>query len=279
MKYYKICFPETTCQNNSIVGALIRRGHLVTPYCDDDYDCIWNASAFNMQWAQREKAKHPKVPIIQYVWDYYKYCHEGRHWFNWKPYAEFLKKSDKILVPSNAQKLRLKELLGLDSEVVHTGIDIYNLVRDDKRFVLDHMRWYEEPNKRWIVDACDQQGIQVLHPNHTFDDKMFKTTISACTFLACGYQEASTGGLTIIEGLWNGKPTLLSDSPYMGGKDYLGEFGFYFKWDDFEDCKRKVREMFNDPPKIDLDKAQDWIRQNFTWDIMAGKIEKVIQNL
>jgi len=104
----------------------------------------------------------------------------------------------------------------------------------------------------------------------------FKERVASCSLLACGYLEASTGGLTLIEGLWNGKPSLISDSPYMGGKDYLGEFGFYFKHDDFEDLKIQLRKLFDNPPKIDIVKARQYIIKNFSHAVMAKRLEEVL---
>lgn len=275
----KICIPDNSLKGIKLTNLgfidFLKDKHIITQDCQADYDLIFNMSAFQYEKAEAISKKFPNVQIINYVWDYYKFAHEGRHWFNWKPYAEFLKKSKLIIVPSSAQQLRLKELLNLDSVVVKTGHNMFTIeYPSDTGFVLDHMRWYPEENEKWIVNACKELGIPVIHTEHKLQSKEFENTVGACRFLACGYREASTGGLTILEGLWNGKPTLLSNSPYQGGRDYLGDWATYFQYDDFEDCKKKVKEMFENPPKIDIEKARKYITENFSYEIMAENLER-----
>jgi hypothetical protein len=279
----KICFSEKSSKNHNLTNTgfleYLSRNHEISDECSSKTDIIFNMSAFNFKMADEIHKKHPKIPLVNYVWDYYKFAHDGKHWFDWKSYADFLKKSDKIIVPSYSQKLRLKELLGLDSVVVKAGHRMFDAEINDKRFVLDNMRWYPEKNERWIVDACDDLCISVIHPDHNFPSELFSKTVASCTFLACGYLEASTGGLTILEGLWLGKPTLLSDSPYQGGKDYLGDWAVYFKHDDFNDCKKKLKEMFYNTPKIDIDKARKYIIDNFSYEVMTNNLEKVFNDV
>lgn len=279
----KICFQDTSLQGNKLTNIdfidLLKQNHTITPECDSTYDLIFNMSAFEFEKAEAVSKKYSHIPVVNYVWDYYKFAHDGRHWYNWKPYAEFLKKSKLIIVPSSSQQLRLKELLGLDSVVVKTGHKMFEAEIKDGGFVLDHMRWYPEPNEKWIITACDTQLIPVHHTEHKAERKDFEKLVASCRFLACGYVEASTGGLTILEGLWLGKPTLLSNSPYQGGKDYLGDWATYFQWDDYNDCKKKVKEMFENPPKIDIQKARKYILDNFTYEIMAKNIEKEFQKV
>jgi len=97
--------------------------------------------------------------------------------------------------------------------------------------------------------------------------------------MVCEYMEASTGGLTLIEGLWNGKPALVANSPYQGGVEYLGPFGTYFKWDDRKDFAEKMKQMWENPPEINIPKARKYIKENFSNEIMtkniAGKLYEI----
>jgi len=280
----KICFSELSDKGKSLTNIgfvdYLKKKHIITRECDKDYDIIFNMSVFSFKDAEDLHKKYPHIKLVNYVWDYYKFAHEGKHWFNWKDYAKFLKTSDLVIVPSSAQQLRLKELLGIDSIVVKSGHEMFT-VKDikDELFVLDHMRWYPEENEKWIVTACNVLGIPVIHPEHQLSREEFKRAVGSCTFLACGYIEASTGGLTLLEGLWNGKPALLSNSPYQGGKDYLGDWATYFQYDDFNDCKKKVKEMFENPPIIDVEKAREYILNNFTYEVMANNLEREFKKL
>lgn len=278
----KICFVENFSEANpeGFMKALVDRGHKVTKECDETYDVIYCASIVKMNEALNKKASFPRVPLVNYCWDYYKWAHEGKHKsLNWIQYAKFLERSDAILVPSHGQQKRLKELLGLDSYVVETAVDVYEHPVKDDRFVLDPVRYYPEENEKWVEQACAELGIPCIHSEHQYSQEEFRRLVHSCTFMTCAYREASTGGLTLIEGLWNGKPSLVSNSPYMGASDYIGDFGTYFQYDDFEDLKCKIKEMFFNTPKIDVSKARNYISGKLTNEVMAEKIEKICEHL
>lgn len=278
----KICFIENFSETNpeGFIKSLVSKGHKVTKDCDETYDIIFCASIAKLQEALSMKARFPRVKLVTYCWDYYKWAHDGKHkGFDWKRYVSFMQRCNAIIVPSHAQQLRLKELLNLDSYVVETGIEVYDYPATDERFVLDPVRYYPEENEKWVEKACDELGIKCIHSEHQYSKEDFKKLIHTCTFMTCAYREASTGGLTLIEGLWNGKPSLVSNSPYMGAKDYIGEFGTYFQYDDFQDLKSKIKEMFFNTPKIDVVKARKYISSKLTDEVMASKIEKICEHL
>lgn len=272
-----ICFVENFSESNpdALIGALIARGHKVTPNCTEDTDVIFCGSITRMMTALQHKMDYPHIPLVTYCWDYYKWAHDGKHNLNWGKYGELLRRSKLIMVPSSTQQLRLKELLGLDSVVVKTAITVKDHKTRDGRYVLDPVRYYEhDPNCYWVRDACAELDIPFIHSEHQYTREEFEKLIAECTFMTCGYVEASTGGLSLMEGLWNGKPSLVSNSPYMGAKDYLGEFGNYFDYEDYDDLKRKLLEMFDNPPEIDVKLSQRYISQNFSPESMAKSVEE-----
>lgn len=209
-------------------------------------------------------------PVIVYCWDYYLWAHEGKSpWYEWAKYAELMQSAFLVIVPSSGQQKRLKELLGIDSVVIKTGIFVYEHKTKDCGYVLDPVRDYPEENLGWIQKACDELNIPYIHTEHGYSQEEFRKLVSECTFMTCAYREASTGGLTLMEGLWNGKRSLVSNSPYMGAKDYLGPFGEYFQYDSFEDLKKKIEEMWTNREEIDIKKARQYILTYFSFDQMA----------
>lgn len=273
-----ICFLEelNIITPLGLVDELRKLGHNVTNVADHNTDIIFNASVYKFLEVARQKSVAEKAKVLNYCWDYYLWAHGGKHAnYDWKGYSEMLKKSDAVIVPSSSQQRRLKELLDIDSTVVHAGIDTYEHEISDKRFVLDPVRDYpDDENCYWTRQACKELGIPIVHTEHGLSEEKFRDLVSSCTFMTCGYREASTGGLSLMEGLWNGKPSLTSDSPYMGATDYLGKFGTYFKYDDYEDLKLKLRDMFDNPPKIDKEEARKHM-QNYTFASMAKGIHDV----
>lgn len=240
-----------------------------------DCDVIYCASIVMMGQAKAAKLNTRK-PLVVYCWDYYKWAHEGKnHSWNWRDYADFLRMADLVLVPSQAQQLRLEEILGIHSVVVKTGIPIYDYPVVDHNFILDPVRYYPVAQEKWAEQAAKELGIPLIHSEHQYSAEDFKGLVASCTFLTCAYEEASTGGLSLMEGLYLGKPSLVSDSPYMGARDYLGEYGTYFKWDDYEDFKSKMKDMWENRKQLN---ATEYMKE-FEYNIMAKNLCEAIKNL
>lgn len=271
-----ICFLEelNIITPLALVDELRLLGHSVDNKVNENTDIIFNASVSKFIEVFTKKSQAPQAKIVNYCWDYYLWAHEGKHAnYDWKGYSKMLKESDLVLVPSKGQQKRLKELLDIDSFVVHTGIDTYEHETSDQRFVLDPVRDYPpDENCYWTRQACKELNIPIIHTEHRQNLENFRKLVSTCTFMTCGYREASTGGLSLMEGLYNGKPSLVSNSPYMGASDYLAEYGTYFQYDNYEDLKTKMKEMFENPPVFDKEKVRDYMK-NYTFASMAKEID------
>ena len=237
----------------------------------EEADVLYLASIFKLNEAMNLKAQFKK-PIVVYCWDYYLWNH-GKGL--WPTYATFLKHADLIIVPSKAQQLRLKTLLDLESVVVKTGIPIYQEEVTDGNYVLDPVRYYPEENEKWAEQAAQELGIPLIHSEHQYSAPEFQKLVANCTFLTCAYREASTGGLSLMEGLQLGKPSLVSNSPYMGAVDYLGDKGYYFQYDDFEDLKKQMKMLWETRPKVDAKTHME----EFSYQNMAKNLCEAIQNL
>lgn len=237
----------------------------------EEADVFYLASIFKLQEAMVLQANYKK-PLVVYCWDYYLWNH-GKG--IWDKYAAFLKRANLILVPSAAQQLRLKELLGLDSVVVKTGIPIYEEEVTDGNFILDPVRYYPEENEKWAEKAAEELGIPLIHSEHQYSASEFQKLVASCTFLTCAYREASTGGLSLMEGLNLGKPSLVSNSPYMGAVDYLGDKGYYFQYNDFEDLKKQMKMLWETRPKVDGKKHME----EFSYQNMAKNLCEAMKPL
>ena len=241
----------------------------------DECDVLFCASVYKMEIALRLKDQF-KVPLVTYCWDYYKWVHGTNYGgLQWGKYAEFLKGCDLVLVPSNGQKLRLKELLDIDSEVCECSVNFYDHETKDENYVLDPVRDYPEENLGWVKKACEELNIPYIHTEHGYTQEEFRKLVSNCTFMTCGYREASTGGLTLMEGLYNGKISLVSNSPYMGASNYIGDLGYYFQYDDFEDLKRKILFLWENRKTIPKNIARKHCLY-FTHKRFSSRIKKKI---
>lgn len=233
--------------NNQSEGDSIAQVKALANYftlSDMNYDFIYCASISETQRAMQEK-QITRKPLIVYCWDYYIWSHKQINLSgDWNLYADMLRLASVIFVPSHAQQLRLKELLGLDSFVVKSGYPTYNLPVSDKGFILDPLRYYPDEQSKWAVQAAKILNIPIIHSEHQYSLEDFRELVASCTFMTSTTMEASTGGLTLMEGLNLGKVSLVSDSPYMGARDYLGKTATYFKHDSFEDLLDKMEFMW-----------------------------------
>lgn len=270
----KLHFVENFSEGD-VDGQLEAMKKVFTLTSAEDCDVIFCASVAKVQEALRVKSTYDK-PLVTYCWDYYKWVHEGKNdSFAWREYRQFLKMCDLILVPGEGQKLRLKELLDLDSVVCECSINFYDHEVNDGNYVLDPVRDYPEENLGWVREACAELEIPYVHTEHGYSQEEFRKLVSDCTFMTCGYREASTGGLSLMEGLYNGKVSLVSNSPYMGAKNYIKDLGYYFQYDSFEDLKEKINELWTKKPKVKLSTARKHC-EYFTHDAFAGRIYKNI---
>ena len=246
-----------------------------TTNLDDTCDFLWNASVLRYLVSDVTANKYPNALVINYVWDFYEWAWEGKRKneiYNWKEYGEYLKGSDEVWCPGEGTAKRLKEYLDIDAVVLHTGVSVEDRKTSDGGYVLNHLREYPEQNFGWAEKACKELGIEYHWPNHGLELEDWKDEIANCRFMICEYMEASTGGLTLLEGLWNGKPSLISDSPYQGGNEYLGPYANTFKWNSYKDCKEQIKKMWDNPPKIDIPEARKFIDTNFSQKTFALKI-------
>lgn len=246
---------------------------LVSP---EECDVLYCASVAKVRSALSLKRSFPDKLLVTYCWDYYKWVHDGQNdQFAWREYREFLKMCDLVLVPSDGQKLRLKELLGIDSVVCECSVNFYEHDTKDGNYVLDPVRDYPEENLGWVEKACSELNIPYIHTEHGYTEEEFRKLVSECTFMTCAYREASTGGLTLMEGLYNGKMSLVSNSPYMGASNYIGDLGYYFQYDDFQDLKRKIWFLWENRKTVPRDIARKHCSY-FTHDAFISRIKKNI---
>lgn len=274
----RILFVENFSESNpeGFVKEIKEMGHLIGKNIVNP-DIIFSASIFKMLESIQAKANYPEAKLVVYCWDFYKWAWEGKHNLDWKRYAEFLRQADKVLVPSEGQKLRLKEMLDIDSVVCECSVPFYNHFVNDNDYVLDPVRDYPEENLGWVKKACEELEIPYIHTEHGYTEAEFRNLVSNCTFMTCGYREASTGGLSLMEGLYNGKISLVSNSPYMGAKSYLGDLGYYFQYDDYEDLKSMISYLWKNRPTISLTVAREHCKK-FTDKQFALRLLKEYEN-
>ena len=223
------------------------------------------------------------VKKIFYVWDMYP-------WGEYKNNYGYLKECDEIWVPSNEVILRLNEFYDIDPskcKVIKAYAELFeadNIEVKNNNFVYHPVRQYDDPNRGFIEKACDILDIPYLKSEHSLSYDEYKEKVLTCSFLVLDYMEASTGGLTMIEGYYHGKNILLSDSLYQGGRDYWGDRAYYFRDGDFEDYLSKFKMLYKqsfDYKLTDevLNERKKYVRDNYTIDVMVDNIVSRLNEL
>jgi len=247
----------------------------------EDCDFIICNSVSQMGNLSRVHKQYPDIPMINYNWDFYPWLWKHARGYDWHGYGRMLKESVEVWVSSTAVWKRTDENFGVGdkSKVILTFVrDLdYPLekIRDD-RFVFQPMRRYEhDKTDGWLKRACEELNIPLLESNHKLSEADFKEKIATCSFMVMPYYECSTGGLSVIEAVKFGKVTLMNDSEYQGGSDYLGDKARYFQAESYEDMKAKIKEMWEDTPTIDLDEASEFMEKYTVEKMVAAMKERL----
>ncbi|MDB4786235.1 hypothetical protein OAG36_00725 [bacterium] len=260
------------------------QGHRVDFYKTDEVpegvkpDALIGLSITQMDPVNRMCNKFPDVPLFSYCWDAYEWCFlEHRHkGYDYRAYVKQLQKSEEVWVPSYCTGIRLKDWFGMDSYRVRSAIPYweYDNVRDDG-YVLCTLREIPDTKWGWFKQSCEELNIPHMMTEHTKSFSDYQDAVAGCRLLVSHCDELSTGGLTLLEGYYLGKPSLLSDSPWHGGTDYLGDRATYFDHTDFEDFKLKLSEMYKSPPPVATDNQYYVVNGFKDYHIVKGMLERV----
>tara|TARA_Y100000401_G_C8319473_1_gene224434 strand:+ start:149 stop:1009 length:861 start_codon:yes stop_codon:yes gene_type:complete len=223
---------------------------------------------------------YPEIPMINYNWDLYEWIWKNSRGYDWNGYGNLLKKSIEIWTPSEEVNLRTEEFfnLGHKCRVIKTFARLFDYSGEIKngRYIYQAMRNYElDRNYGWLRRACKELNIPLYESHHRLSEDDFQKVIAECSFMVTEYHEASTGGLTLIEGYRLGKPVIVSDSKYMGAKDYFGDKAIYFKDGDYEDFKRVILETWNNTPELNIMNCKQFTDQYK----IKPMVEKMVERL
>lgn len=216
------------------------------------------------------------IKTIMYVWDMYP-------WNGYIKGYESLKEYNEIWVPSNEVILRLNEFYDIDPskcKVIKAYAELFesdNIEVKNNNFAYHFARDYIDPNVGFCEKASIITGIPLVKSSHNLSFEEYKKRVLTCSFLVLDYMEASTGGLTMMEGYYHGKNILLSDSLYQGGRDYWGDRAYYFRDGDFTDYLNKFTMLYEQSLNYKLtdealNERKKYVRDNFTIDVMVDNI-------
>ena len=273
-------------QGWALTYELERLGVEVTANPDRDCDYALCGSIWLSKMVSRV-CRERGIPCINYNWDLYPWQVEGKakeclEPENWGPYVEELKTCRDIWVPSQCVVERTRQFTGREAVVIKTAVHLWTPEEVwNGGYVVDVIRQYPDPNCKAIADACDALGIQCVETGGDLPLPEFRKLIAGAGLLASGYYEASTGGLTLLEGYALGKPVLLADSPYNGSVDYFEDRAQYFTWDSTEGLMSAIIKALDDKslPPTSVDYCRQWVEYEYSNAAMARRMVARLKEL
>ena len=245
--------------------------------CTSDCDfiiCLNGLSQYVL--FEQIRTQYPHIKTIMYVWDLYTWTKYATGYDNIQYYTE-------IWTPSYEVILRLNELYNINPnkcKVIKCYAELFEDVDNictNGGYVYHFARDYVDKHLGWTSQACTELGIPLVRTTHGLSFDEYKKTVLQCSFLVLEYEEASTGGLTMIEGYYHGKNVLFSDSIYQGGRDYFGDRAYYFS--NYDDFKTKIKMLYEaSSNSIELSDRKHFCMQ-YTKSEMINRILKQLNKL
>lgn len=284
-KPIKICQVASGSSITDLRGMLEPYGNYEISYdCDQTTDFVLGWSVTMMYHTENIAKRFPKATLINYQWDIYGWVwtNPREDEYDYKRYGELLKRSAEVWCPSECTVKRTHEWFGpnVPCVTIKTAIPTYDSsnIRDEG-YVLNSLRRLPDKNLDLFEKACTELGLPFMSTDHQYELDKFIDIMAGCRFNCVPYHENSTGGLALIQTYYLGKPTLISNSPYQGGNEYIGDRAIQFQWDNYEDLKRKLVQTYENPPKVDIEEARRWINKKYSKLAMGKQMHERLKVL
>lgn len=269
----KICYLNGAPWLEALGEELIERGHEVSPDCTPEIELVLGMSISQMQNIQRAHDMFPGIPMINYNWDIYNWVftqpREGE--YNYKQYMKLLNESVEVWVPSETEKRRSDAQEINNVRVIKTYSLYFPLKSKDRRYVFNAMRELPDEEWDWAEKACAELGFPYVGSDRNRTWEQYLKVLAHCRLMISPNKEASTGGLSLIEGYYNGKPLLINGGGGNGGVDYFGSRAETFSG--YNDLKKKLESLWDNLPKPDLVECRAWVEKNYSVGRMADEVE------
>ena len=303
----KIWFPnfETEAhrqgwQGAQLVARLAEEGVYCTLQMGADCNAVFVASFSISHDAAHGYTKHPYnrpiagyrqfsgIPVIHFCWDLYPWKIEGDNDpTRWRSYLTELrsKQTVAIFVPSHCTVERVREYTKKEAKVVLSSTTFWDSPVSDGRYVVDVMRPYPgDPNNDLCQRVCNDLGIPCCKLDHELSQEEFHKLVAGASVLISAVQEASTGGLTLLEGYALGKPVLLAHSDRHGGVDYFGDRAHYFQWDQPGNFRDVLLTLWNASESTPIPgelvaERRVWAEENYSTEAFARRLTTAIREV
>lgn len=254
--------------------------------CPFEPDAILNMSITLMDLTFAAVSLYPQAKLFCYNWDTYEWVwtNPRKAEYDYKRYGDLLRFAEEVWTPSHCTTKRTHQFYG-EKIKVHRILAVTEWwdvvpgkgIIKDRGYVLCCLR--EIPDKHWgmLSRCCQQLSIPMIMTNHRLSIDVYRRAVNECRFICAPLHELSTGGISLTEAHYHGKPVLLSDSEWNGGRDYMGNRATYFRDGDEEDLKTKLTNMYYMPERWSLEESRSWVKTMFSperfGDDVADRLE------
>lgn len=232
--------------------------------------------------------QHFPLKVAYFCWDLYRVNMEGtRAGMDadakrmWADYARALDAADLVLVPTEAARRQVRRWVAKPPILtVPPACDPWwkgAPIREGKH-VLDVMRPYDDWGQGKVRAACEALGLPCVESRGELSFEQFQQAVIDAKVLACAYDEASTGGLTLLEGYALGKRVVGNSSTFNGVRDVFGPLALFFRPFDEEDLRRAIKTAWDASPP-DWEDSQLWVEENYSDAAMARSLVEVLEGL
>lgn len=261
-------------------------------------DAVFCGSIFKAEHVRRTAPRD--IPVIHYNWDLYPWVVENRKEMGWDDYLKDLETCAKVLVPGVGTQLRTRQMCDRDAVIVKPPVKVWDIpmkrevtgtvmyfrdpLPEPFTYVLDVMRDYPwDKGFKYPEEACNKLGLRLIRTKTETPWVKFKWLVANAGCLVSAVDEASTGGLTLLEGYAHGVPVVVSDSAWNEAGRYFVDRAWYFdKTCGSRDLVRVLSEVIASPRPTSAETAEQraWVLANFSDAVFVRRVtEEVLKCL
>lgn len=277
-----------------LIQSFTKVGVTLTDVYDPTCDLAFCGSLFTSA-AMRQTIGLRGMPSVFYNWDLYPHVIYNRPKMGWGKYLHDLRRCMVVVVPNEGTRRRTTEFTSRKPVVIRAPVKVWDVPEEPpgvvginlpppRTYALDVMRDYD-----WDAGfdtpelACRNAGIELVRTRTKRPWDEFRWLVANARCLISAVDEASTGGLTLLEGYAHGVPVVINDSILNGAGEYFGDRAYQFNHlRAVEDLSHIISDVWSAEAMTETDdsKAEKmrWVRTTFSDDRFAADLKGVFES-
>lgn len=248
-----IIIPEGNWMLNLVPELMNFRHEVLVNRCTIDCDVIFATERTMTPFVTALHKQFPKIPLVVLNWDWYEYIDKTKG--TYPGFIQLLKEAKDVWSGDMDTAKTTEKDIGVKSEFSPYIFIMpweWEGTKRDWGYIMNGSR--KDPNKRvdWYEKAARELNIPFKSycPNINSRSDYIRT-LKNCSFYVTASRET---GVTIpdTEAAYCKKPFLYPDLP--GGREMWGDSATYYKRDDFQDFKAKMKWLWENRKSEEVQK-------------------------